>query len=67
MRNAPIDAENIPWWFLPAGQRISARLPWYRGNLGSAMEEESRVLCDVVEREGFLSPFTLSIDSGISQ
>ena len=40
MRNAPVDAlEPVP--FLVGGQRLSARLPWYRGAVSSAMEVEN--------------------------
>ena len=50
MRNAPLDAcERVPP--LIGGQRISPRLPWYRGLRNSAMEIESTALCEVVGAE----------------
>jgi len=61
MRNAPIAAELKPPLFL-GGQRFSKHLPWYCGQAQAAMEPESQVLQNVVERCNRLSPFTLSID-----
>lgn len=61
MRNAPIEStEARPT--LVSGQRISARLPWYRGALGTPMETESAALCDVVSRELLSHRFSLSVD-----
>lgn len=61
MRNAPVDAGEgaLPWI---GGQRVSAGLPWYRGRVGDAMEEESRALCDVVTCELLARPFSMAID-----
>lgn len=44
MRNAPLDAEEPTW--LVGGQRISPRLPWYRGPEGSKMQTEAQALVD---------------------
>ena len=61
MRNAPLDsAERIP--MLVGGQRISARLPWYRGAQGGTMEIESQSLCDVVAAELLNREFALAVD-----
>lgn len=61
MRNAPVDAEDpVPW--LIGGHRISATLPWYRGRAGAPMEEESRALCETVERELLARPFSIALD-----
>lgn len=61
MRNAPVEStESIP--FLIGGQRISARLPWYRGALGAPMEVESQAVCDVVEQELLVRNFSLAVD-----
>lgn len=61
MRNAPIDAdERVP--ALVGGQRISARLPWYRGARGAGMERESEVLCALVEAELSSRDFSLAVD-----
>ncbi|AEG93464.1 M14 family zinc carboxypeptidase [Ramlibacter tataouinensis] len=61
MRNAPVDAlEPVPW--LAGGQRLSRRLPWYRGSAGAPMEAESAALCAWVERELHGRPFSLALD-----
>mgnify|MGYP006168178129 CR=1 FL=1 len=61
MRNAPIDAlEPVPAWV--GGQRVSAKLPWYRGALAAPMQPEAQALCDVVESELTHRAFSISID-----
>lgn len=61
MRNAPLEArEKVP--FLLGGQRISARLPWYRGPLAGPMELENQAVCEVVEREFFGRSFGIALD-----
>lgn len=61
MRNAPLDAsEHVP--FLIGGQRISARLPWYRGPLDGPMEAESQAVCQVVRDELLGRTFSVSLD-----
>ena len=61
MRNAPVDAiEKVP--FMLSGQRISSRLPWYRGALKAPMEMESQAVCDVVETEILPHDFSLTLD-----
>ena len=61
MRNAPVEAlEPVP--FLAGGQRLSPRLPWYRGPADSAMEAESTALCRLVEEELLSHRFSLAID-----
>ena len=61
MRNSPVDAiEAVP--FLAGGQRLSPRLPWYRGRENAPMEAESQALCTVVEEELLHRPFSLAID-----
>jgi hypothetical protein len=61
MRNAPVDAlERVP--HLIGGQRISAKLPWYRGAAGAPMEPESAALCRVVREELWPHAFSLAID-----
>ena len=44
MRNAPVDCSEQALW-LGGGHRISARLPWYRGQLGEPMQAEAQSLC----------------------
>jgi hypothetical protein len=61
MRNSPVESPHVLPMLL-GGQRISARLPWYRGELGAPMEAESRALCEVVERELLTHAFSLSVD-----
>jgi hypothetical protein len=61
MRNAPIDAvEAVP--FMLGGQRLSARLPWYRGRRGRPMEAESAALCGIVTEELLSRRFSLALD-----
>jgi len=61
MRNAPVDSrERVPW--LVGGQRISARLPWYRGAPDAAMEDESQALCAVAEDELLAREFSIALD-----
>lgn len=61
MRNAPQDAEHsVP--FLIGGQRLSSRLPWYRGAVGAPMEPESDALCRLVREELFGRPVAMTID-----
>ena len=61
MRNAPVEsAEAAP--NLLCGQRISARLPWYRGEAGAPMEAESQAVCRVAQAELLSHEFSLSVD-----
>ena len=61
MRNAPVDAgDRAP--FMLGGQRLSARLPWYRGAAGAPMEAESAALCELVRRELLQRPFSMAVD-----
>jgi Zinc carboxypeptidase len=60
MRNAP---DHPDGWATPliGGQRLSPRLPWYRGD-GDAMEPEARAVVDFVEREAFGAGLALVLD-----
>ncbi|MDB5800541.1 MAG: carboxypeptidase [Rhodocyclales bacterium] len=61
MRNAPLDGvEGVP--FLIGGQRLSARLPWYRGPAAGPMEMENQAACQVVEEELLSRDFSLVVD-----
>jgi hypothetical protein len=61
MRNAPVEAlEPVP--FLVGGQRLSNRLPWFRGVKDAHMEAESQAVCDVVAKELLPRTFSLSVD-----
>jgi hypothetical protein len=61
MRNSPVESPHaLPT--LLGGQRLSARLPWYRGPAGGPMEAESQALCNVVRDELLSHRFSLSID-----
>ena len=61
MRNAPIEStEGVP--FLAGGQRLSRRIPWYRGRRDAGMEAESEALCRTVHEELLTRPFTLALD-----
>ncbi|MDS4015445.1 MAG: M14 family zinc carboxypeptidase [Candidatus Accumulibacter sp.] len=61
MRNAPVDAEERPP-FLLGGHRFGARLPWYRGAAGAAMEIEAAALCRIVEEEMLTRDFSIALD-----
>ncbi|WP_343628780.1 M14 family zinc carboxypeptidase [Roseateles sp.] len=61
MRNAPQDAEH-PVPFLVGGQRLSSRLPWYRGAVGAPLQPESDALCRLVREELLGRPISLTID-----
>src|SRR5215813_4892427 len=61
MRNAPVQSrERVA--FLVGGQRISPRLPWYRGANGAPMEAESEALCALVREELLSRPFSIALD-----
>ncbi|MGM9428801.1 M14 family zinc carboxypeptidase [Hydrogenophaga sp. MI9] len=61
MRNAPVEAQQkVP--YLLGGQRWSAGLPWYRGQRGAPLEAESQALCEVVQQELLVRPFSLALD-----
>lgn len=61
MRNAPIDAmQPIPWPF--GGQRLTRRIPWYRGKLGAPLEPEAQALCDLVETLCEQSSMVIALD-----
>lgn len=61
MRNAPVQAIS-PVPFMVGGQRRSARLPWYRGEAGAAMEAENLAVCRVVEDELLTHRFSMVVD-----
>lgn len=48
-RHAPIEAED-PVPFLLGGQRVSPRLPWYRGKKNGSVETEFLILKDVIKK-----------------
>jgi hypothetical protein len=61
MRNAPVECTSgAP--FLLGGQRLSASLPWFRGNAGDPMEAEARALCQLVTEEMLGRPFAIGVD-----
>ncbi|MCU0952057.1 MAG: zinc carboxypeptidase [Burkholderiaceae bacterium] len=61
MRNAPVESAEPVHWLL-GGQRMSARLPWYRGPAQAPLQPEAAALCAVVARELLPRPFALAID-----
>jgi hypothetical protein len=61
MRNAPVEAQQRVA-FLVGGQRLSARLPWYRGPRSAPMQAESQALCTVVEEELLSHRFSIAVD-----
>jgi hypothetical protein len=61
MRNGPVDATSkVP--FLIGGQRLTPRLPWYRGADTGMMEPESHALCRLVEDELLGRKFAVALD-----
>lgn len=60
MRNAPVEADAPQPWI--GGHRISRKLPWYRGELGAAMEIESLALIEAVQKEIAQSRLALTLD-----
>ncbi len=62
MRNAPVQADG---WSLPLklyrGQRLTSRLPWYRGRR-DALEPEALALCQWVQAQARESRFVLGLD-----
>ena len=62
MRNAPVEAEHRGFPLaLYRGQRMSPRLPWYRGD-SERLEPEARALCDWVAQQAGRSPFVITLD-----
>lgn len=61
MRHAPVDAEHdVPWPL--GGQRLSPRLPWYRGPAGGGLQPEAEALFRVVRERLLSHRFSLAID-----
>jgi len=60
MRNAPIEGEAPPR--LLGGHRYSAKLPWYRGQVGAPMQVEAQALVDAVQKELFQSSTGITVD-----
>ena len=61
MRNAPVESrEHVA--FMVGGQRLSARLPWYRGLSEGPMEAESLALCEFARAELLSRPFSVALD-----
>lgn len=61
MRNAPVDATERPPWPL-GGQRLSPRLPWYRGRAGAPMATEAQAVCELVTQRLLAHPFSITLD-----
>jgi hypothetical protein len=61
MRNSPVESRE-PVLPIAGGQRLSARLPWYRGRAGAPMEAESEALCALARRELLSRPFSIALD-----
>ncbi len=57
MRNAPIEAVHAHW--LVGGQKISPRLPWYRG---TDLAPEAAALLQLVQEETRQAPLSISVD-----
>lgn len=61
MRNAP-GPRIAGSSFLVGGHRLSAKLPWYMGDLGDAMQPEAAGLCRFIEDEVFDARVAISLD-----
>lgn len=61
MRNAPVDADNPPRFL--GGHRYSNKLPWYRGELGAAMEIEAAAMIRGVQTEIAHSQLAITVDA----
>jgi hypothetical protein len=48
--------------FLLGGQRLSRRLPWYRGAASAPMERECAALCELICAEVLSRPFSIALD-----
>lgn len=59
MRNSPVESRDAARLY--GGQRLSPRLPWYRGH-HARMEKEALALCRVVERHLFNSSLSIALD-----
>ena len=59
MRNAPIDAEDKPT-FLVGGQKLSPKLPWFRGY--GHLEPEAKALIEFCEKQFFQSEAVITVD-----
>ena len=62
MRNAPVDGEGIPSFFLPGGHRLGSGIPWYRGEHKKPMQLETKTLNNFIKREMWDAPFAMAID-----
>jgi hypothetical protein len=61
MRNAPVEAEgSVPW--LLGGQRLSPKIPWYRGLSGQNMEPENQAVLKFCRTHFFQSPTVITVD-----
>ncbi|MGR9086610.1 MAG: M14 family zinc carboxypeptidase [Gammaproteobacteria bacterium] len=59
MRNSPVEGEGARRLY--CGQRLSHRLPWFRGD-AEAMEREAQALCRVVEKHLFGARLSIALD-----
>jgi hypothetical protein len=59
MRNSPTEGEDPSW--MVGGQRISPKLPWYRGQVGE-LEVESKALITAVTKEIAQSSCAITVD-----
>lgn len=61
MRNAPVEAAgSVP--FLVGGQRISKKLPWYRGEVNEPLQPEAIALFNLVRETLHQQPFSVAMD-----
>lgn len=62
MRNAPIEAQEVPNVKLVGGHRISSRIPWYRGSDPERLEPEAQTLVNFVRKQTAHAPFSMMMD-----
>ncbi len=62
MRNAPVEAEAGSRVGIAGGHRISNRLPWYRGSIGSDMELENQAFVKYFEETFAKSSAVIGLD-----
>ncbi len=61
MRNAPVEADTRSAWPL-RGQRLSRRLPWYRGRADQAMQPEAVAVAETVKSRLLSQRFSIAVD-----
>lgn len=61
MRNAPVESLETSKYFLPGGQSLSPKLPWYRGS-HTKLESETQAVVDFCKNMFFQSQCVVTVD-----